>query len=263
MKKVKCEICSTVISNNNLKNHQGSKKCDMNVSGITKLKIEESWETISGEYSCPFCEKCFSKSGISTHIWRMHGDGQKHRPQPKKHISWNRGLTKETDERVRLNGEKVSKTIRQQVKDGVYVPNRMGSVARKELSEKQSLHNSGGKSEWFEVNGIKVQGTYEKIFAEAMTSQAVVWVKPKTNMDLFKYEKEGKMKSYSPDFYLEELDIYVEIKGHWWGDDENKMRLVKSQHQDKKLVVLFGLEKLEEVCKNVKKNINLEPLWSW
>ena len=39
-------------------------------------------------------------------------------------------------------------------------------------------------------------------------------------------------RNYTPDFYLEESDIYVEAKGHLTKDDRVKMVLIKKQHPD-------------------------------
>ncbi len=135
--------------------------------------------------------------------------------------------------------------------------------ARKILSEKQSLNNSGGKSKWFDVAGKRVQGTYEKQFAEQLEVEGILWEKVKTNNHIFKYVWEGKVRSYAPDFYLSELNLYVEIKGFWWGNDENKMIAVKEQHADKNLVVIFGKEQLDDVCINIKERLPVKPLWTW
>src|SRR6056297_3547706 len=42
----------------------------------------------------------------------------------------------------------------------------MGEEARKRQSERMSKQNPGGKSKWFEINGKKVQGTWELNFAK-------------------------------------------------------------------------------------------------
>ena len=80
---------------------------------------------------------------------------------------------------------------------------------------------------------------------------------------LFKYNSNGITKSYAPDFYIPNFDLYVEIKGFWWGDDENKMKTIKSQHGDKNLVVILGKSKLDYICENIRKLLPLEPVWSW
>ena len=49
-------------------------------------------------------------------------------------------------------------------------------------------------------------------------------------------------KSYTPDFWLEKFDLYLEVKGFWWGNDKAKMQAVISQHPDKKLIIIEKLE---------------------
>lgn len=64
------------------------------------------------------------------------------------------------------------------------------------------------------------------------------WIKPKTNNYIFKYEVDGKIKSYTPDFYLPSFDVYLEIKGYWWGRDREKMDLVISKYPETKFVII-------------------------
>lgn len=71
-----------------------------------------------------------------------------------------------------------------------------------------------------------------------------------------------KQKRYTPDFYLFEYDLYIEIKGYWWNNDEEKMIKVRNNHKDKNLVVIFGKDKLDNICKNIK-SILKEPYWTW
>lgn len=55
---------------------------------------------------CKYCNKKYSKHGIGTHIWRVHGEGKTFRPGVG-HIPWNKGHTRETDSRV----DKISKSL--------------------------------------------------------------------------------------------------------------------------------------------------------
>lgn len=43
---------------------------------------------------------------------------------------------------------------------------------------------------------------------------------------------------HTPDLFLKEYDVYLEIKGYWWGDDKRKMDAVKQQHPEKKIVII-------------------------
>lgn len=61
----------------------------------------------------------------------------------------------------------------------------------------------------------------------------------------FKYEPvrlqyiPTKARSYTPDFHIEAGDFFIEAKGYFTSADRSKMLLVKEQHPDKKIRLLF------------------------
>ena len=114
----------------------------------------------------------------------------------------------------------------------------MSEEKRIKLSEKQSLNNTGGKCKWYTVAGQKVQGTWERNVALKFEELSIEWVKLKTHNDILKYEVDGKIKSYTPDFYLPFYNVYLELKGYWWGNDREKMNIVLAQHKDKNILVI-------------------------
>ena len=61
-------------------------------------------------------------------------------------VAWNKGLTK-TDLRVLKNSLSVSKALKG--KPG----HPLTEKQKTEISKRQSLHNNGGKSKWYEVGG--------------------------------------------------------------------------------------------------------------
>ena len=121
-------------------------------------------------------------------------------------------------------------------------PKIMGKEARLRLSERQSLHNSGGRCKWFEVDGQKVQGTWERDFAEKLTKLGIEWRKCAGKKDVVWYTLDGKQKAYTPDFYLPAIDVYFELKGYWWGRDKEKMDAVFTQHPNIKIAVILKKE---------------------
>ena len=191
--------------------------------------------------NCMYCNKvCKSPNSLRNH--ERLCPNNKERKYVKRiynnRVAWNKGLNKNTDERVKKNANDIAQTVRQKVKDGTFRVTRMGPEARQKLSEEQSLKNRGGKCKWFEVNGVSVQGKWEYNIATKLVELGIKWTKPKTNNDLFKYELDGKIRSYAPDFFLPEYDVYLEVKGHWWGNDKDKMDAVIAQHPDKKVIII-------------------------
>lgn len=52
------------------------------------------------------------------------------------------------------------------------------------------------------------------------------------------YQGVKKQGTYRPDFYLEDLDIYIEVKGWWRDDAEAKFQAFKQQHPEIVIQVL-------------------------
>jgi very-short-patch-repair endonuclease len=70
--------------------------------------------------------------------------------------------------------------------------------------------------DWFEVQGIKVQGNWERRFAEFLVLKG------------FKFERHRLLYNtthhYVPDFYIVNLNIYIEVKGWMKKSDEEKYK---------------------------------------
>ena len=97
------------------------------------IQIDENWRQESGLYKCPHCSKEYSKSGIGPHIWRSHTEeGKKHKRTLSKivFIPWNKGLTKETSEKIKESAENLKKRY----KSGELV----GSFLNKHHTEKDN-----------------------------------------------------------------------------------------------------------------------------
>lgn len=224
MNKIICPECGKSITPNNITKHLNSKSCK-NEKLCTILKVDESWKTKNGLYSCPHCNLEYTKHGIASHIWRTHGKGKHFVPSGISKTAWNKGLSKNTDDRVKRNGEAISKTLKLQISNGTYTPKIMGEDARQKLSERQSEHNSGGRTKWFKINDTYVQGSWERDCVLKFNEFGLIWNKVKKEM-MIKYQINNKTKTYTPDIILPTLGIILEIKGYWWGNDEEKMRCV-------------------------------------
>lgn len=117
-------------------------------------------------------------------------------------------------------------------------PAVMSQKARDRQSKRMSENNPGGKSKWYEIDGKKVQGTWELNFAKHCNKNSIAWERCKP----WKYVMDEKIRSYTPDFYIPSKDFYVEIKGRWWGEDRRKMDCVIEQHPDKKILIIEETE---------------------
>jgi hypothetical protein len=119
---------------------------------------------------------------------------------------------------------------------------------KKIISEKLSNNNKGGRCKWFDFlksNGeiVRVQGTWELRFAKVLEILDSEWIKPnsKNKGHSFKWkDDEGKIHTYTPDFYSKKLKKYFEVKGFWWNNDKRKMESVINQNPELNIEIIFN-----------------------
>ena len=143
-------------------------------------------------------------------------------------------------------GKKSAETLRKKVENGEikYIGHKLTEEQRKHLSEvrqKWLEENPNHGVNWYEVNGIKVQGTWEKKFAEYLCSNNIKWERIKLT-----YKSTHK---YTPDFYCPEQNVYFEIKGFRRDRDLYKMYLVLREYPDIniKMIEKEELDNLERI----------------
>ena len=66
--------------------------------------------------------------------------------------------------------------------------------------------------------------SWESIFANYLNQHNIKWIKNKKS---FRYIFENEEHSYYPDFYLEDFNLYIEIKGQETEKDKAKYKSVK------------------------------------
>lgn len=193
-----------------------------------------NYRQFSNKWICNLCERSFSsRQATTSHIYRAHtepgvslGGHKKGKP------AWNKGLSKETDARVAENAIAVSLATK----------GRPGhpqtEESKRKISLSKSINNKGGRCKWFEIAGQKVQGTWERDITLKFEELNIKWQKLKTNQHTFDYVMDSKTRCYTPDFYLPQYGIYLEIKGRWWGRDREKMDIVMKTYPDKKIVII-------------------------
>lgn len=166
-------------------------------------------------------------------------------PTPQKRVAWNKGLTND-DPRVKAISDKLSVTLKARFAMGGMSLPVMTPEQRERLSRSQSTRNRGGRSKWFKVpqypfGEVNVQGTWERDFAQALNANEICWMRPSGVH--WQYRRRGvdgeiRIARYTPDFYITGLELYVELKGYWWGRDREKMQDVRESHGRKALIVL-------------------------
>lgn len=241
MKKIECEKCGKFITSNNYQKHANS--CN---KFLKKEKfINEEWKTLDNKYKCPYCDKIFTKNGISTHIMRIHTNKELfvncYKITPVN--VWNKGLTKDNDERVKKNTDNVKNYYVNH--DAPFKNKKHTDETKKIISLKLSQNNNGGKCKWFDFirkNGlvVKLQGTWEVRFAKVLEVIDENWIKigVGNNEHSFIWNDGAENHYYTPDFYSEKYNKYFEVKGYWWGNDKEKMEKVINQYPNVSIEII-------------------------
>ena len=92
---------------------------------------------------------------------------------------------------------------------------------------KDNPNYSFSKNKYFKkeiIDGFRMDSSWESIFANYLNQHNIKWIKNKKS---FRYIFENEEHSYYPDFYLEDFNLYIEIKGRETEKDKAKYKSVK------------------------------------
>ena len=242
-----CKECGRNISSNNILKHVGSKNCKK-----IKSTLPEFINIIEEKFECTLCNKIFSKNGIHTHVWRIHGNGINFDGNIQGFIdgireAWNKGLTKDTSVIIKDSSEKCSKTSKgkpghphteeskQKLRDHA-IKNGLGGHISKQrnifkniLGEEFNLHSS-----------------YELIVANSLNENDILWVRPNP---LIWIDEENIKHRYYAGFYLPEFDIYLDPKNDFLiKKDFIKIQSVRNQNNKR----VFVLDSTHLKWENIK-----------
>lgn len=130
------------------------------------------------------------------------------------HNAWNKGLTKETDDRVKRHSQSIigntnigrcSDPLKEQERK------RKLSIAAKNQGFGGYNENAGHSQKYKHLdsfgNEVCLQSSYELTVAKILDEQKIKWIRPK-------HLKYGN-KKYFPDFYLIDYDVYLDPKNSY------------------------------------------------
>lgn len=135
-------------------------------------------------------------------------------------IAWNKGLTKDTDERVRKHAIGLTEhKMSEEQKENIRIKNlgkRYSQETKNKHSKSMLLQYKNGRkikkhSKKFIYNNINFWNTWEVKVAKWLDEQEIEW----------EYESKNCLFSlpnghtYIIDFYLPKLNKYIEVKGQW------------------------------------------------
>ena len=191
-------------------------------------KSKKSW----GTWKCCWCDQIFeTKLKLIEHKKLLHKS-----PPP-----WNKGLTKETDERIKKSCDTFHKKF---LSGDIKLVGHPHSKETKELLSKMrsdylaSAKNAGGFRDvgWYDVKNIKdeqytVRGLWEYNVALKLNELKIYW----TKNHYLNYFIDNVKKIYNPDFYLPDQNAYIEVKGYFSEKDKIKMDAVLDQNSKVKI----------------------------
>lgn len=182
---------------------------------------------------CILCGKELTNLGLPGHINIVHkgntsfkdaGNASRRGVTP-----WNKGLSVNTDIRVREQNKKALNTqMRKHPSERKF---KMDDAARAKIAlAKRKLYDSGwqpicGRTKKYEyiskiAGSIKVDGNWELLVCKYLDSLNVTWSR---NLKRFPYiAPNGKYSTYQPDFYIADWDTYLEVKGYQTEKDNCK-----------------------------------------
>lgn len=102
------------------------------------------------------------------------------------------------------------------------------------VSVKKARRGEGGISAARIMRKTRYRSQFEINLARSLAEKKIVF-----EYEQAKLQYIPKPRTYTPDFYLPEQDIYIEAKGHLDKGDRVKMQLIKQQYPDLDIRFVF------------------------
>lgn len=239
-RKYTCRFCGKpFIRACGLKIHEDS--CKQNPNRIrrkTVCNFPKEWihKSKKGGWDCPYCRENFrTRRELARHKHIYHQEA---------FCAWNKGKTKETDERIK----KYSETSKERYRNGVLIAPQAGKSHTEEEKKKISEGMRKAKELGKNIGGYKPhkKGWGKKCKADGVffdsSWEVAYWfyckdhgIHLERNKKRFSYEYKGESHSYLPDFF--DGTKYIEIKGH--EDERCKFKYSAVEN----LVVVYDVSK--------------------
>ena len=211
-----CFLCNKEISlfafNRHVKSHS-------NIKSVAHKSVVAFVPT-----NCIYCDKIFNtKIGLGNHTIRC----------PKNLNRKMQTLTEDGRNRIQSSSKSITWDSAKRERHSVSMKKAV------DLCPESYTSANRGRTKQIEIDGIKLQGQWEVDF--------YLWAKnaglnPQRPAQGFKYIWNGE-RTYYPDFYIELLDLYVEVKGY-----ETDRDRAKWLHFPKKLCIIKEKE-IKEIRK--------------
>lgn len=238
--KIKCDLCGVEISKNNYSKHIRRHKNRPESFDTPK------WRVNHDGLNCQFCGKeCKNKNSLCNHerlcclnpnMDISYIEIARNALSNKNLSAWNKGLTKETDDRIKKQVDTYNKN-RDKHKSSVHpasndqIDKMMNSY---ELTLNSRKLNGRYLYKFGYYKGIKCDSGWELAFLVYMLDNGKNIYRNKEGFDYFVGNKKHR---FYPDFIMD--GVYYEIKGRFNDVVEAKISYFPS---DKKLIIISGKE---------------------
>jgi hypothetical protein len=102
-------------------------------------------------------------------------------------------------------------------------------------------NNVVGRVKNIEYNGVILKGSWELLVAKWLDSKLIKW---EHETKSFKYEWNGT-RTYYPDFYLPDYDLFIEVKGYQRDRDLAKWKVVPN-------LIVFNAKEINQIKKGME-----------
>lgn len=175
-------------------------------------------------YTCKYCGKeCKNHNSWRNHERMCKMNPDRHLPvrkvSTKGRVGWSRGLTKDTDERLKRCSDGVRKYF--ETHPGPMLGRHHSEETKQQLSEnavKKGFSNHFGQRHYFDYNGVIFQSSYELTVAKNLDENSVKWQQA---TKLPYTDTTGKLHYYTADLYLPDYDVYLDPKNNYLIENNN------------------------------------------
>ncbi len=210
--------------------------------------------------NCIYCGKqILNKGSLSSHQKRCQMNpnrvvfkiGLRKEDNNKTGIAWNKGLTKQIDNRLLKQSLKSIERIKRLKQQGLFISGGRAKTEEKEIERRRKIsktmkeHNKGGLRHG---SGRGKKGWYKGYWCDSSWELAFVIynlehsIKFQRNKEGFEYQYNGIKHSYYPDFIMED-GTYVQIKGAMTEQNKIKIQTCSENHKlkirDKKEINIY------------------------
>jgi hypothetical protein len=177
-------------------------------------------------WQCPKCNLIFRTNNRKLHI-DICGTQKIRRPGGH---AWSKGKTFQE-----IYGDRASEVLKKlKNNSGKCYDEKLERLRREKIAKAMVANKNGATSyrrRTLPYKGISFKSSWEVKVARYLDSLSKKWLYEEKSFSL------GNNRSYTPDFFVEDEGLFVEVKGYWRPENKQKFDLFQSMFPDIKIEV--------------------------